>query len=410
MQKTWFKEFHPIVYTIILGSVFMNIGFGMVIPFFAIYLSTYTGFNPVFIGFIVGATAVGSMLGGFLGGTLSDQYGRKYIMLLSLVSASIVYAGFMLHSYPMLLVILTLIMGFCTSFFDPCAKALMADFTESKKRLRAFSLRYIGVNIGFAIGPLLGVVLGITTSSRLPFLLASIILLVYAFVLYRLFIIFHIQEISIPEKERVNMLGSLRAVRKDRILLFFLFGGLLATTVHGQFSVILSQYFELEWKSGLAYLMLLWSVHSLVIVMLGLPIVKIMERLTSFRAILCGSTFFALGILGFAFSYDFLTFCLAMIIFTIGEILLIPAEYSIIDEITPEQIRGTYYGTINFTAIGSFIGPWISGILLVNYGGLIMFVVLAFICIVSILFFYLGHRRRNTYRIKHSTHQTEAGL
>ncbi len=94
----------------------MNIGFGMVVPYFAIYLGTYTGLDPVSIGLIVGTTSIGSLVGGFLGGTLSDQFRRKKIMLVSLVVASAIYAGFMLQDYALLLVCLTLVMGFCTFF------------------------------------------------------------------------------------------------------------------------------------------------------------------------------------------------------------------------------------------------------------------------------------------------------
>ncbi|MED4081149.1 MFS transporter [Halalkalibacterium halodurans] len=405
-----FTEFHPIVYSMIFGSVCMNIGFGMVVPYFAIYLGTYTGLDPVSIGLIVGTTSIGSLVGGFLGGTLSDQFGRKKIMLVSLVVASAIYAGFMLQDYALLLVCLTLVMGFCTSFFEPCAKALMADFTESKKRMKAFSLRYIGANIGFAIGPLIGIVAGVTASSRLPFIVVSTILLAYALFLQWLFRAFGVQEISIGEKEHVNLAGAFKAIQSDRVLLLFLFGGLLATVVHGQFSVILSQYFELEFQSGLAYLMLLWSVHSGVIVICGIPLVKVMERLSPLRAIVIGSLFFAVGVIGFAFSFNFMTFCLAMIVFTIGEMFLIPAEYSIVDEITPNHMRGTYYGSLNFTSLGSFIGPWLSGILLVHFGGKFMFIGLALICALSLFFFIAGHLKRRAYTVGEAVREAERGL
>ncbi|TES53236.1 MFS transporter [Halalkalibacterium halodurans] len=117
-----FTEFHPIVYSMIFGSVCMNIGFGMVVPYFAIYLGTYTGLDPVSIGLIVGTTSIGSLVGGFLGGTLSDQFRRKKIMLVSLVVASAIYAGFMLQDYALLLVCLTLVMGFCTFFLNLAQK------------------------------------------------------------------------------------------------------------------------------------------------------------------------------------------------------------------------------------------------------------------------------------------------
>lgn len=72
-----------------------------------------------------------------------------------------------------------------------------------------------------------------TASSRLPFIVMSTILLAYALFLQWLFRAFGVQEISIGEKEHVNLAGAFKAIQSDRVLLLFLFGGLLATVVHG---------------------------------------------------------------------------------------------------------------------------------------------------------------------------------
>jgi MFS family permease len=346
----------------------------------------------MFIGFAVGATAVGAMIGGFIGGTLSDLLGRKKLMIISLITSSLVYGGFTLNAYPYLLLFFTLIHGFSYSFFEPCAKALIADYTEPQKRLKAFSLRYLATNLGFAVGPLIGVLIGVTSTSTIPFMLASLTLLTYAIILLILFSVLNISEITERNIQKTSFKRSLIVIGQDRALLLFLCGGLLATCVHGQFSIILAQYFEHSFPEGLAYLMLLWSIHSTVIILFSLPITRLMEKMTSLRAIIYGTLLFSVGIIGFALSSHFWSFTLAMIIFTIGEIFLLPSEYRMIDEITPEHVRGAYYGAINFTNIGSFIGPGFAGLLLVHFGGMTMFGVLALISVFSITFYFLGHR------------------
>ncbi|WML49790.1 MFS transporter [Neobacillus sp. PS3-34] len=75
-------------------------------------------------------------------------------MVASLFFSAFILFGFALHSFPIVLMILTIIKGFTISFFDPCSKALIGDLTESKKRLKVFSMKYFCGNLGFAIGRL----------------------------------------------------------------------------------------------------------------------------------------------------------------------------------------------------------------------------------------------------------------
>jgi MFS family permease len=58
-----------------------------------------------------------------------------------------------------------------------------------------------------------------------------------------------------------------------------------------------------------------------------------------------------------------------MIVFSIGEVMIIPAEFLLVDSIAPEAQRGAYHGAMGFAALGSAIGPALGGGLLVWFGG-----------------------------------------
>ncbi|MBG9771659.1 MDR family MFS transporter [Brevibacillus laterosporus] len=390
MLQAW-KEFHPVVKLMLIGSVLLNIGNGMIIPYFAIYLGEHTNLSITQIGFLIGSSSLAAMFGGFLGGTLSDLIGRKKVMMASLILSAIMLIGLTFHPFPSILMLVTIGRGFTMSFFEPCSKALIADLTESGKRLRAFSMKYFCGNLGFAIGPLLGTVLGLQATSTLPFYISCAVFLLYSLVLHLLFAKYKVTSIS-AQQEKVTFRASMKAMGRDKILFLFLLGGLLATTVHGQFSVTLSQYFYVDVKSAITFLGVLWSAHAIVIIILSVPILRLMEKRTSLQSIVIGTSLFCVGIVGFAFSLSFTSFLLSMIIFTIGEIFLIPAEYAIIDEITPDHIRGTYFGAVSFTALGSFIGPGLSGMILSQFNGLAMFLFLALLSLVSIIFYVWGIR------------------
>ena len=69
---------------------------------------------------------------------------------------------------------------------------------------------------------------------------------------------------------------------------------------------------------------------------------------------------------------------------------MIQAEYTLIDQITPKSLRGTYYGSQSFNSLGSFIGPMLGGFLLTQFSGTAFFLTMALISILSILFFWRG--------------------
>jgi MFS family permease len=122
------------------------------------------------------------------------------------------------------------------------------------------------------------------------------------------------------------------------------------------------------------------------------PLTRWAEKLSLFRRIALGGLLLAAGEVGFAFSAGWIGFILAMVIFTLGEILVIPAEYAQIDQITPAGMRGTYYGAQSFSELGNFIGPWLGGILLSFYGGKTMFLAMALISLASLLFYRKGRQ------------------
>ena len=66
-----------------------------------------------------------------------------------------------------------------------------------------------------------------------------------------------------------------------------------------------------------------------------------------------------------------------MFVFTIGEMLIVPAEHELISRFSPQAYRGTYFGVHSLEEIGNFVGPWTGGLILVHLGGAAMFLYLA---------------------------------
>lgn len=402
--KKYLYEYHPIVHCLIFGAVLISFTSSMSLPFLAIYLSNVKEFSFSTIGFIIGVGPLAGTFCGLLGGILSDFIGRKKLLIISLFGLSIAYLGFISTSEPSLLICFSILRGLSQAFFGTISKALMADLTPEQKRFRMFSNRYFASNIGFSVGPMVGTFLGIG-GSMIAFELTSIIYIVYALILFTMlkFFSFNEQRGQVNIEERVNLTLLWKILRSDVPLLLFIIGGILLTTVHGQMSVTLSQYLKDNIIDGVTLFAVLMSLNGLTVIIFQLPLTRWSERYSLFQRILIGCILFAIGESGFAFFETWLGFIVAMFIFTLGEILVIPAEYAQVDEITPNKLRGTYYGAQSLGEFGNFIGPWFGGILLSVYNGTIMFLFMAFISLISIYFFYVGkqiYKKKTNLTIK----------
>jgi predicted MFS family arabinose efflux permease len=79
-----------------------------------------------------------------------------------------------------------------------------------------------------------------------------------------------------------------------------------------------------------------------------------------------------------------------MAVFTVGEIIVFPAEYMFIDRIAPDHLRGMYYGAQNLSNLGAALGPVLCGLVLASWPALAMFYMLGAFIVGGGVFYYIG--------------------
>lgn len=386
----YLRDYHPIVQTLLAGTVFTMLTNSMSLVFLPIYLLQNSSLTSPEVGLIVGAGALAATIGGFIGGVLSDRLGRHKLMILSLWLLAFAFLGLLLTRNPLALLCLSILRGIASSFFATISKALMGDLTPPEKRFRVFSNRYLAANIGFSIGPIVGAYLGVAGSSA-AFAVSSIFYLSYSFAL--LYIRRRYAMPSTGEASHTSefsIVSAIGVLSTDRVLLLFVIGGVLLTTVHGEMSVTLSQYLSNKLTDGIKLFGLLMSINGVMVILIQVMVTKWSERFTLLRRLMMGAALLALGEIGFAVASDWTGFILSMAVFTLGEILVLPAEYTLVDRITPPGKRGTYYGAQSMGEFGNFIGPWLGGVLLAGFGGKALFLTMAGIALTSLLFYRKG--------------------
>lgn len=164
--------------------------------------------------------------------------------------------------------------------------------------------------------------------------------------------------------------------------------------VFGQFTGYLSQYLIIATNAEFAYRVigLVMLVNACMVIALQYLLSRGMRQDNMLRWLAFGTLFFVLGLLGFALAGQSLwLWALAMAVFTLGEIIVIPVEYMFIDFIAPAHLKGSYYGMQNLSNLGG-ANPVLCGLLLSYAAPPLMFAMLIAAALFSLLFFFLGHR------------------
>ncbi len=163
------------LFVIILVVTLDAIGIGLIFPILPSLLEELTGSGQVSTtyGVILAAYAAMQFVFAPILGMLSDRYGRRPVMIVSLAGAAIDYL--IMASTPALwvLVVGRIIAGI-TSANMSVAGAYIADITDEKSRAQSFSWMSAAFGVGFIIGPVLGGLLSVYF-LRAPFLAAAVL-------------------------------------------------------------------------------------------------------------------------------------------------------------------------------------------------------------------------------------------
>ncbi|MGE7923811.1 MDR family MFS transporter [Viridibacillus arvi] len=369
----FFQYFHPLVWIILGGTVFTRIASFMAMPFLALYLHKDLGVGPLLIGITIGIAPLLSTIGGFIGGYLTDRFGRKRILLITVFVWSTVFIGFATTNIVAMFIVLNAINGLCRSFFEPATQALMIDFTSQEKRKRLFSLRYTAINIAAVIGPVVGVYIASLSSPSVPFLFTGAMYCVYGVFLMIVLKRYEMKQQKLATQIQIHHM--FRIILSNRKMQLFVAGAILINFGYSQFDSTLPQLVELTVEDGVKLYSFLIALNAAVVLILQLPISIYSERYSTKSTLLLGIGFFVAGLALFGVANSSLIFVIGMVLFTIGEIFVFPTMNVLIDEIAPETQKASFLGAAQFKNLGSFIGPVIGGWLLMHFQDQLFFLV-----------------------------------
>ncbi|CAI2798404.1 MFS transporter [Pseudomonas fluorescens group sp.] len=381
---------YPLAVNLLLGaSLVLTLARAITLPYLVIYLSSQFQLGVADIGLVIGSSLIIGSLLSLYGGFLVDSLpGHRLILGCCAVFTSGFLGAFIAQDLWVFYVCLVAI-NLAYAVIDIAVKSGFGRLLPAEARSEAFSIKYTLTNIGYAVGPFLGAGLAALAIS-LPFL-ASAGLGAGFFMVYCVWGDRHWAppHASLPA---APFLAVGKLLLRDYRLVCFTLGGILSAVVFGQFTAYLSQYLVVTTTPEAAYRIIsnVVATNALMVISLQYTIGKRITHQHLHLWLAGGLGMFIVGLAGFGLSTSLTFWVVSMAIFTLGEIIVFPAEYMFIDIIAPDHLRGMYYGAQNLGNVGAALGPVLCGMVLVSQPAHCMFYLLALFVIAGGLLYCLG--------------------
>ena len=312
----------------ILATItFINRAGTMVLPFLSKYLKEDLHFSYSQVGWIMVSFGLGSMLGSWLGGKLTDKVGFYKIMIFSLFTSGI---GFFIIQY------ITSFWGLCFAMFGimvfadmfrPAMFVSLGAYAKPENRTRALTLVRLAVNLGFAAGPALGGLIIMNIGYQGLFWVdgSTCILAILIFALL----------VKEKKKPAVSIDSSITnqeiiSVFKDKIFWIFLFVSFVTAMIFFQLFTALPLYHHEQFGLSEFQTGLLMTLNGLLIFALEMPIVSYFERkkVQKIKIILWGTLIMGISFYGLIINVWAGILVISMILVSFGEMFSFPFSNS----------------------------------------------------------------------------------
>lgn len=358
--------------------LFINRSGAMVIPFLTVYLTTSRGFTLQEAGWVMSAFGLGSLVGSYVGGYLTDRIGFHKIQQLTLIGSGLLF--WVLGQMDSLLEMATVIflLSILTDAFRPANQAAVAYYSKVENRSRSYGLLRLAVNLGFSVGPFLGGVLISLVGYTSLFWVDGLTCLLAA-VAYRLLL--PPGKTRPTEESEMEQTPIDQSPYRDIPYVFFVVCILFFAIAFMQFFGSLPLYLKKnlafsEWQIGL-----LASLNALIIVFSEMPLVhQLSLRFRPLGIIALGCGLVGIGHLALLGSNLWIVAApIVYILFiTFGEILAMPFASTFAAARASAQRRGAYMGLLSIAYSLAFIiaptlGMWVAD----NYGFQVLWIVTA---------------------------------
>lgn len=272
------QRFNPTIWSVIIGTLIARTSYYMAWPFLIVILYREYNTSATDVGITLGLSALVSVLFGFYSGYISDRLGRKWIILSGCFISVFAYFEISRVNHLEYFYFLIVLCGLTKPMIEETGKALISDnLVDAHDRELALNLRYFAINVGGALGPLLGVQIALSTPKAL-FGATAITYLIFAFWLLIIFY-YHPESGRFKQQAAPSFFNALQVLKRDKTLLKLVFANTLMMFVYAHFTSTIPQILTREGNNHVEFIIAgLVMINTLTIVCCQFPLLKLMQH------------------------------------------------------------------------------------------------------------------------------------
>ncbi|MFJ6542488.1 MDR family MFS transporter [Streptomyces sp. NPDC091385] len=334
-----------------------------VATFMALYLTLDRGYSASYAGLVASLHGLGGVVSSLGGGVMADRFGRRPTLLVAQLStaAAVALLGFLRD--PVAIAAVAFLVGAASNASRPAVQAMMADIVRPEDRVRAFSLNYWAINLGFAVSSM-GAGFIARYSYRAGFLIEAGMTLICAVVVF----------LKLPEsrpapaaKETGDQVG-LGTVLRDRRYMAVVGLSFLIALIFQQGSVGLPVAMGRAGFSPADYGLAI-AVNGILIVVLQIPVTRFIEHRDARMLLVVSSLLAGYGFGLTAFAGSVGLFALTVVVWTLAEIVNAPTQTGLVVRLSPVHGRGRYQGVYGLSwSAAALVAPLVAGAVIDRFG------------------------------------------
>ncbi|MBD0424986.1 MFS transporter [Streptomyces sp. TRM S81-3] len=339
---------------------------GFVATFMALYLTLDRGYSASYAGLVASLHGLGGVISSLGAGVMTDRLGRRPTLLVAQASTAVSVALLGFVRDPLAIAAVAFLVGMASNASRPAVQAMMADIVRPEDRIRAFSLNYWAINLGFAISSMAAGFIA-EFSYLAGFLIEAGMTLVCAIVVF----------VKLPESRPAKVTGtaaeaepaiSLGTVLRDGRFMGVVGLSFLIAVIFQQGSVGLPVAMGEAGFTPADYGMAI-AVNGVLIVVLQIPVTRFIEHRDPKRLLVVSSLLAGYGFGLTAFAGSVGVFALTVCVWTLAEIVNAPTQTGLVVRLSPVHGRGRYQGMYTMSwAVASLVAPVMSGLVIDRYG------------------------------------------
>jgi predicted MFS family arabinose efflux permease len=362
----------------------------MVLPFLGVYMTDHLKFSIENTGIVLSFFGIGSVIGSWLGGFITDKIGEYKVQYLSLLLSVPLFCLIPLFKTEIGVATIILLQSIVSDSFRPANSVAITKYAKPEKITRAFSLNRMAVNLGFSIGPALGGILSAISYEFLFF--ANALAALSAGILYIVFFKKRNQLAKLKArklKEVIDIKKENSPYKDGKFLIYCFLCMLFSICFFQIFSTLTIFYKDTAHLSqqSIGYIL---GYSGFLVVLLEMGLVQIAEKYLTLAwtmflgTFICGLSYAMLG-----FDYSIITLIISMSLLCVGEIWALPFMSTITALRSGKNNKGAYMGLngISFS-IAFIVTPYVGTLIADKLGFTILWIGTGVVAVIIAIAFY----------------------